>query len=1853
MRAELIFLLLYSGVFGVCSVQHNVSTSGGYLLNSTAPSDTVADFLVCVGVPEGPESGEQHVLNLKSLIDTTLDLYSFTRSSVNGFPVLDISGNLNVNWFSLMENDDFLRFWTEVKLIPSVSQNFLSCLSHSNFSCASYQTMVEELSQHYFSLDAEKQQWIYSFFMYPFLSRNSSAGCVNPGDSNEDWLMKNFGSFSVLARIRDFKSINLLFNGLEVLHLLSAEQKAEILLYPDLLQLDNSSLGLVLDSLLNSSFSPAPNGSVWNPPDYSPQDPFSQVMNEFMTVYNPTGSFVREFVSLTQQPGLSSAMFVQAMMNWTLAELATQFKQNSTVQTDTFDPMDVNAWFSHVVAPVLRRFLTSEIPPYITEVFHSLYYIEIGTSGYSPNLCQITLEEPECAVNNLMEHLSKILYCAANANLTLNSETLDSLALHLTSSFNSLLRQLALTNFSSPDSPFFHLLDRIHDLSPSNLQNPEFISMWFQIKLKPQLSSITPQYLSCLGMKPFSCQTFQILVGDISQNMALIPEGLREVVFNDFIYEFLFHQLDTGCVDGLQTADWLTRNLGHFYIFASLSDLMRLNPSFNPLDVLSILTEAQLVELVNSTYINSSASVNMLLMNIQDSQFFSFFSALATTLSSSQTQLSPEVQQALLQQVFDRVNFLSISLVPDDEMQVWLSVNLPPLISAILPEQVPVLFTAVLNRTCSISHAVVALFNSSYSNLSLDIQQNISSEIIISLQVPEPLRCYGNGSFYSFLQSSFMNFSIPPLSVFLTLIPSTRLSEVLNTITPAELYIFLSKNKTVDVVEDLCELFNNYQRTPEYLQKEPVVSTDVGRQTLICVWPQALRASSQTEVDQWFNASLSQYLPFLSSQLISPTELSSATCLAFRKFVSVLGSYNYSGVEFTKYDVYLTIQSYLSTDSTPVCFVVGDPVLNSTSWFADYIGSFISFITYDDLIMFGDYTLVNFTTNMENLQLFQMFSVSPNVSDFYTQLLYLFDASFSAALLPPALLCYAPESAFFNLSLAQTLNISQTLHYNCNDTDPTVSAALAQNMGPVMNSTFQELGNSSVGLSTGQISSADPSIIYSSLGVLSTVMGWSQAQAMTIVQALINSGKIKFNTPESFLMLGTVASGVPSSIFSAADPKLLKETVQSQSFVNTIVTAPSVIQQSIVNQIIKFNSSSDGIVNNIPNSMAPQIPRNALLTLSPASATLLNQKQWQYQQVILFFDTVANAVNVDSISIQVLQGFTCTRVKSFDSDKVMSLIHACQPRGSTRVPLQESQLTCMNTYVNVAKVNNFALYPAELLLYFDYSQVEPSLCRAYFSALGGADLSVLSNTLSFRKQVLLSGALQCLGVSGLNVSRPQLEVLGSLVCLLNSSYILNSDVYVLEKLELCQGLSNDQSSAVETALLTKNTTYGSPSNWNDTTLTNLGFLPVFLSSSFWSQFSKNDKILFLRRFIPRLRRFGFSRSVIYNIMRQAGQSSKNPNKVRTRSRRETGCTVGLITQVQANDDSFPFGYDAIQFNACLSAQVLRDNLAAIADKAMGSDYQNVILDKYTQAYPNSINDIVLQALGPAACAATVAQISSWNITKVDTLAALFKPSNGNWNSDQINALISRYLSVSGNSLGSVELNAIKGPNLCELNLNIISNINYTSLQNANALNVTTCSPEHQRALFLIAQQAFGSNNVNRRKRETTTVSASSFQLITNYLNGADLAYVQTLAMSNISMDLPTFISLNTSVVNALTVPQVVGLLGNNLPALVTYVNSSVVQGWISRQPQSELDQLKLGLTGGITTNSATTANTAGSANMASISTASVGGGGGGASVGTASTAKPSGSSSSVQPFSRLQKLLLLAVVMATMNPIHG
>lgn len=180
-----------------------------------------------------------------------------------------------------------------------------------------------------------------------------------------------------------------------------------------------------------------------------------------------------------------------------------------------------------------------------------------------------------------------------------------------------------------------------------------------------------------------------------------------------------------------------------------------------------------------------------------------------------------------------------------------------------------------------------------------------------------------------------------------------------------------------------------------------------------------------------------------------------------------------------------------------------------------------------------------------------------------------------------------------------------------------------------------------------------------------------------------------------------------------------------------------------------------------------------------------------------------------------------------------------------------------------------------------------------------------------------------------------------------------------------------------------------------------------------------------------------------------------------------------------------------------------------------------------QAYMaySTIAESQVKVLGPASRMASTTDINMWNISEIDTLSALMDSSNGKWEQSLARAVIMKYLSVNGNKLGSAELNSLRGPNLCTLDISILSNISTQSIRwgcravlrgvepfsfllillfifywyfsvshrDADALEILNCTTEKKKVLFTIAEQAFTT------KARSTTVSPSTYQLLKSYL----------------------------------------------------------------------------------------------------------------------------------------------------------
>ncbi|XP_060716102.1 uncharacterized protein LOC132839243 [Tachysurus vachellii] len=1444
---------------------------------------------------------------------------------------------------------------------------------------------------------------------------------------------------------------------------------------------------------------------------------------------------------------------VRALMGVNLADLKL-FENSSVVQSwvSQQNQSDLNT---------LNLGITNHNPCYGVDS-HPLDS-EFASGNVSAVLCNFSIPDYACSSVVVLSSndLVTLLTCKLPSSLSVSKDAWKLFFQNFSGPLDDALERFSNMTYSSNQSDP-NILDAIGEViidkfTAAQLTNATFITDWFHIRLTPFLSSVPKDFLSSLSSKTFSCETYQIVVEALSSQESLMKEEQKQMIFHLFIFPFLLRDdlPDPACLSNTSGSDdWLEKNLGGFSDYAPLEELKLLNANFSSVAVLGLLSSEQKAQFIlqpDSGVLGNDSVFREVFTSVLTSsdvnQLGSFFEAFNQTVIQMNVTIPSAISDSIL-------NMTLLDLVPHfqsfspEDFALWFQTYLSLFLTRISSNTLSII---PINISCDSYREIVKGLDNVYSDLSATQSNTVFSytQDYLEYQSSQGLSCYGTGSFYVFLKQLFLSFGFPDLNDFLSLIPADRQAQLLSSISPEELSEFLNRPNTVNNASELCSLLDDYNRTNEYLETEPVLSSAVASYTLGCVWSRALTASSQAEVEQWFNVTLVHYLPYLNSHLISSDQLSGASCLSYRKLVSILGdNYNFSATDFTPADVYSSIKVYLnSSDGSPRCYNSSDPLLNSTAWFADNIGFFITFIKLTDLQSFlsGNMSLV-FLENSENLQLFNSPGISTSVLEYYTNELYIQNPDFNLLGLPAELLCQTDASVFDRLGDADITTILNRINF-CREINPEVTAVLVAKFPDVSASTIQSLGSQCVGLTVGQISSAPSDVINSSLTILSNINGWDQGQVNSLIQSILSAG-FTISSASSLESLGTLIGGVPSATISTIPSSQFLSLSQNPTFVDNILSAPVILQTTFVQKVISVDQTK--VIQNVPDALVMYIPLVLLTSLSSGDISLINNKSWSHEQAMMLFGAVASASDdPEDLSASVLQGFSCSSVQTLPQEKAKDLVKACRPRaGRDKVLLEEAQLTCMYNYVKDDPSVSFTDVPSDMLLYYSYDKVQKVNCQAYFSALGRADFSVLSLDLD-KTTVLFDHAKDCLGISGVSLTRHQVEVLGNMACTLDSSYIQSSDPIILENLKNCGDLSDSQMTAVQSVLLSGNTAYGNPSTWNEDTVEQLSNLAVYFKSNLCDKISFNIK----RKFISALRKQKIPLKKLRALFTECNTESTS---------------VSNITAVTISDPSFPFGFNSTQFDLYLDITVLQENLAAITEKVVDTSLQTIILNKLNQIYPSGLNDDVLQLLGSTSRVATTDDIREWNITIIDTLSSLMDSNDGPWEEEKSKAVIMRYLNTGNHSLGSAEINVV-GSNICTLDISVLENITAESLTSVLSPDLSSCSIEQKTALYIIANSSFSSQHSS---------STTFYQLISPYLGGAPVEDIQALSTQNISMDITIFISLNPAVLTILNVSTVRALMGVNLADLKLFENSSVVQSWVSQQNQSDLNTLNLGIT---------------------------------------------------------------------------
>uniref|UniRef100_A0A3B3HDJ4 Uncharacterized protein n=1 Tax=Oryzias latipes TaxID=8090 RepID=A0A3B3HDJ4_ORYLA len=1225
-------------------------------------------------------------------------------------------------------------------------------------------------------MDSDTQQAVFTHFIQPFLSRNDSSdpGCISFVNGSLNWLVANFGNFSYLATLKDLLALNPNFSSVQILSQLAPSQMAQLIV-----STSSSNDTVLIDQVFNQ----LEQGNALKNVDQffaqlsaSGQVPVFQPVVRDLLMNRTFGIIGPQLKHFNTE---DFYIWFHIRLVYVLASFTPEMLQ-LTIQTTNCTnyhvvvsgmamvyssvPKDRSQGLANVLLDYLKRFASDiNTPACRLGIQSDAQFIETNLGPFSVYTTYSDLEALNLSLVTVVDFLSpaqKAAFLLQSQNLSnetlvilvftklTNSSSINDLESFFEKFVNSSAETLSTITPRGRDAILNLTLTA---LGPQlSVLNAEGFKLWFQVYLTPFLPGAKNSTFEIIPLN-ITCNSYQQIIKGFGSVLPQLSVSQSQEVFK-FELHYLRGQTLSGlsCVQsGMDDSLWLEVNFGQFLSEASFQDFLSLKNNFRGVDVANLLTVGQLSQLAAiPSQLTSQEDVAKVMTAINPAEFGAFFDAVSPAIEAQSANYSTEVKSAFILAVFARGN-LSSSAVTDEDFLHWLTVRLRPLFVNLSPSLVTPLFQIGIHRNCNSSKEIVNLLDTLRLTFSNNTEEEIYNNIVISLQGPTALKCYKSGSFYTYLKSSFLGFGFPNVSTFVSLLSTTPKSELLNTISPADLGNFLSQPNVINVQSSLCDIFNNYNNTLAFLETEDVPD-DVKKQILPCVWPTALKITQKIEVDVWFEKGLKNYLKFLSKNLISFTEVKNASCYAFQKLVYYMGNnFTYNTSNFGEADVYDTIRSYLTAGPEPRCYNASDPYLNSTAWFANSIGNFVKFLTLGDLTSFVSATQIQiFLTNTINLELFSSSTVLQTVSNYYITQLFQFNPTFNPINLPGSFLCSSniPVLAYSSISEADALSVLGRRQKLCNGTDdPEISAALASNIKTVTQQTLVDLGSASSGLSISQITSVSSSVLVSSLSTLGTVTTWSQSQVTTIIQSITTSG-FQINSAASLLSLGTLVSGVPSKTIGKIPATELLQASANTNFISNLLTAPTVIQEIVVQKIISLNSSPAMMVVNVPDALATAIPPAMLVfPQGTADINVLNKKTWTPDQSSMFFSSLAETTfDIEQLSPYVLQGFTCTVVQKMKMSKIKQLIQACRPRNKrAKVLLTESQLTCMYNLLGGSLSQNFTDYPADMLVYFSSQNIQKNNCRSYLSALGAADFSVVSSVLNKASQ-LFGEARTCL-----------------------------------------------------------------------------------------------------------------------------------------------------------------------------------------------------------------------------------------------------------------------------------------------------------------------------------------------------------------------------------------------------------------------------------------------------------------------------------------------------------------------------
>ncbi|XP_029973359.1 uncharacterized protein LOC115407140 [Salarias fasciatus] len=673
-------------------------------------------------------------------------------------------------------NQSRLILWFRTLLVPFLPSFTPEMLRNTTrgMNCTNYHIVAGAVGSVASQVSVTRQQ---EFFQVLWAFLNNATDVINtPGcrvgiANDAEFLATNLGPFLIFASYSQLRVFNL--SVLEVVDSLSPRQRSELFLDPDTGALENQTVAdAVLTSFLESPDDQALTEYFQNFTVISQQQNLTLITNPAVrnTVLN------RTLTALAPQLENFGPEDYQLWFQVYLTPVLASLRPNDllviprNISCQSYDeiltglrralfslPLEISDNLRTSIQSLMEMFTRCAVPAsfmcQLTPVNEDLIcgglnrtkLNETFSSEDSPvSVCNFTIRQHACssAAHLTATNLATLLVCSLQRR---ESDVVELWKLLLQKIPASTLEQ-ALVMFSTmvPNSANeqtrSNILEALGEVvianfSQTQLEDPDFVSRWFQTNLRALLTSPSTNFLFCLSSRNFSCATYPIVIQAFNSIFESLDTEERQAVVTHFSVPFLSRNdsSDPGCVlASADTRQWIQTNFDRFSQFGELQVFQTLNPTFSSEEVLELLTPVQLADVVGTSVDpNDTAIFDDVFDRLEDGNALENVEAFcARAIETDLAQdLSPPVRDRVMNRTFDIIG-PALPSFNQSRLILWFRTLLVPFLPSFTPEM---LRNTTRGMNCTNYHIVVGAVGSVASQVSVTRQQEFFQVLLAFL----------------------------------------------------------------------------------------------------------------------------------------------------------------------------------------------------------------------------------------------------------------------------------------------------------------------------------------------------------------------------------------------------------------------------------------------------------------------------------------------------------------------------------------------------------------------------------------------------------------------------------------------------------------------------------------------------------------------------------------------------------------------------------------------------------------------------------------------------------------------------------------------------------------------------------------------------------------------------------------------------------------------------------------------------------------------------------------------------------------------------------------------------------------